>query len=330
MFQNLGPNLTPRPMKPKKQEKKKLTPKPQITAKAVQKTPKPRKMGEGRKNAPMNILPPNVLLDPTFWSSIMKPPGELKASPDSLTKSGVAAVQMYAELLRSAAMTSKQREQIDKKIVDQTAMKNALDQFKFDMSQKMTGDSSKSSTLPGYYPPFPNTPSDFSGKQMANAFWGTSLPSSLFGSFPNPKKSKPKMMKSLLKPPVPKQDPHSKPEEPKTKTNFNIEDILAKPNITVTKTSSSAAVCSATGSSGLMKSIEDKIKSISKEVNVTKFTPSQALNLTSSSRKNVTESAMKRSHPETATESIATIKKICREQPSNTKKDKIEVVVIDD
>ncbi|KAK6618665.1 hypothetical protein RUM43_013056 [Polyplax serrata] len=327
---NLGPNLTPRPMKPKKQEKKKLTPKPQITAKAVQKTPKPRKMGEGRKNAPMNILPPNVLLDPTFWSSIMKPPGELKASPDSLTKSGVAGVQMYAELLRSAAMTSKQREQIDKKIVDQTAMKNALDQFKFDMSQKMTGDSSKSSTLPGYYPPFPNTPSDFSGKQMANAFWGTSLPSSLFGSFPNPKKSKPKMMKSLLKPPVPKQDPHSKPEEPKTKTNFNIEDILAKPNITVTKTSSSAAVCSATGSSGLMKSIEDKIKSISKEVNVTKFTPSQALNLSSSSRKNVTESAMKRSHPETATESIATIKKICREQPSNTKKEKIEVVVIDD
>lgn len=324
---NAGLSLTQKSLKPKKQEKKKLTPKPQITAKVVQKTTKPKKSGENKKNSSLNALrATNLLMDPAFWASAIKPAAEPKSSDP--TKSGnISGAQMYAEMLRTAALSVKQREQMEKKIVDQMAMKSVIDQLKTDIGHKLVNEAPIKSN-PGFYqyPKFPGDLTKEKYKQLLASYWNNpAFAGNLYSHFQNAKKNKAKAAKqqSVLKPSVQKSE-SVKPEESKTKTNFNIEDILGKPSITVTTKNQSSS------SSTLIKSIEEKIKSISKEVNITKCSSSQVINL-SSGRKNVAET-VKRAYSDTNVENVAAVKKICRgpDQPSSSKKDEIEVVIIDD
>lgn len=343
--------VTPKPPKPKKQEKKKLTPKPQMTAKVIQKTPKPKKSGEVKKRSPFNLgLPPNLFMDPSFWSSLVKPTMEQKIT-DSMALN-IAGAQMYAEMLRTAALSVKQREQTtDKKMAEQMSLKTGLEQSKSDGNQKSQTD--LMNFLSGFYP-YQNYPFDFTSekyKQLLANYWGNlSLAGNLYGQMQSMNlKTKTKTSKShsLLKSSNPYQKPEtSKSDELKPKTNFNIEDILNKPSLTITKTPPTASPGPPPPpptSSPSMKSIEEKIKSISKEVHITKCSSSsspsssssQVINLSTTGRKSAGDGG-KRSHPEKfgaeCGSGMTAAKKLCREseQTTNGNNEKIEVVVIDD
>lgn len=303
--------------KVKKREKKNWTAKPQMVAKAVPKISKPKKSLENKKNA-FNFLSSNLAMDPSYWSTLMKTVVEAKSVEPSKFKTNA---QMYSDILRTIAVPAKQMDQLEKQITDHVAMKNAIDLLKSDLSQKVPQETTKSNIGLFQQHGFSDQGNE-KFKSPGNKFWGNSpLPSNVYTHMQNIKKAnlKPTKQQSVLKHSVNKQE-LIKSDETKTKTNFNIEDILGKPNI------AKPPPCP---SSSLMRSIEEKIKSISKEVNITKCSTGQAINL-STSRKNLPEQGKR---PYAEPQSDTTIKKICRpsdQGSSSGNRDDIEVVVIDD